>query len=91
MYVKTSQEDRARLTAVVPSARTRGHGHTTKHGRLPLNIRKHFFIVRVTDHWHKVPREVVESPALVILKTHLDTVLANQLWVALLEQVGWAR
>jgi len=40
--------DGARLFPVVPSARTRGRGHTLKHRRFPLNIRKHFHIVRVT-------------------------------------------
>jgi len=31
---------------------------------VPLNIREHFFTVRVTEHWHRLPREVVESPSL---------------------------
>ena len=30
--------------SVVPSDRTRRNGHKMKHRRLPLNIRKHFFI-----------------------------------------------
>jgi len=44
------KEDRARFISVVPSGRTRGNGHTLKHERFPLNIRKHFFSVRVTEH-----------------------------------------
>ena len=71
---------------MVPSARTRGHGHTVKHRRFPLNIRKHFFTVRVTEHWHRLPREAVESP-LEILKC----CLGNRLSVALLEQRDWTR
>jgi len=51
---------------VVPSDRTRGNGH--KLNVLRLSIRKHIFTVRVTEHWHRLPREVVESPVLEISK-----------------------
>ncbi|KAK4818686.1 hypothetical protein QYF61_017907 [Mycteria americana] len=78
--------DGARLFPVVPGDRTRGHGHKLRHSRVPLNIRKRFLTARVTEHWHRLPREVVESPSLEIFKSRLDTVLGNQLWVALLEQ-----
>ena len=40
------------------------HGHQLKHRRCHLNIRKHFFTVRVTEHWHRLPKQVVESPSL---------------------------
>ncbi|KFW09285.1 hypothetical protein N327_10340, partial [Fulmarus glacialis] len=53
------------------------NGHKLEHGRFPLNIRKHFFTVRVTEHWHKLPRENVESPSMEILKSHLDVVLGS--------------
>jgi len=71
---------------VVPSDRTRGNGHKLKHRRLQLNVRKHFLTVMVTDPWHRLPKEVVESPSLLLRKSHLDVVLGSQLWVALLEQ-----
>ncbi|KFQ07261.1 hypothetical protein N329_01924, partial [Haliaeetus albicilla] len=54
------------------------NGHTLKHRRFPLNIRKHFFTLRVTERWHKLPRKVVEFPSLQILKICLDTILGNQ-------------
>ncbi len=40
-----------------------------------INMRKKFFTVRVTEHWNRLPRVVVESPSLEIIKTHLDTPL----------------
>ena len=65
------KEDGARLFSEVPSDSTRGSGHKLKHRRLPLNIRKHISAVRVTEHWQRLPRDVVESPSLEILKSHL--------------------
>lgn len=40
----------------------------------------------VTEHWHGLPRKVMESQSLEILQSHQDMVMGNQLWVVLLEQ-----
>ncbi|KAK4830044.1 hypothetical protein QYF61_008382 [Mycteria americana] len=69
----------ARLFPVVPNNRTRDNGHKLKHRRVPLNIRKHFFTMRVTEPWHRLHGEVVESPSLEIFKSHLGRVLNNWL------------
>jgi len=34
----------------------------------------------VTEHWNRLPREVVESPSLEIFKTLLSTYLCNPVW-----------
>ena len=41
-------------------------------------MRRHFFAVRVTEHWNRLPREVVGSP-LEVFKTRLDAILRNVL------------
>ena len=58
---------------------TRGNGHKLKHRKFQLNTRKHFFTLRVTEPWNRLPREVVASPSLEIFKTRLDKVLCSLL------------
>ena len=51
--------------------RTRGNCYKQKHRKFCINMQKNF-MVRVKEHWNRLPREVVESPSLEIFKTHLD-------------------
>ena len=41
----------------------------------------------MVKHWHRLPLEVVESPSLQMLRTHLDMALGNLLPVTLLEHM----
>ncbi|KFV75811.1 hypothetical protein N308_01053, partial [Struthio camelus australis] len=52
------------------------NGHKLKYRKFSLNIRKHFFTVRVIKH-NRLPGETVDSPSLEIFKTQLDLALNN--------------
>ena len=55
---------RARLFPVVSAGRAKGKGHKLSHRSFQLNNSKRFLTVSVTEHWHRLPREVVQSPIL---------------------------
>lgn len=56
-----------------------GPGHTLRHRRFPLNTRKIFFTVKVTEHFPRLPQEVMEPISLETFKSYLGTVLGNWL------------
>lgn len=80
-----------RVSSLVSSGRTRGNGHHHEGKRFPLNIKKHFLTVKVTEHCNRLLREVVACTSLEIFRSHLKIVLGNDVRVTLLEQGAWLR
>ncbi|KAK4817026.1 hypothetical protein QYF61_026032 [Mycteria americana] len=67
------KEDRARLFSV-----DQRQWAQTETQEVPSEHQETLFVVRVTKHWHRLPREDVESPSLEIFKSRLDMVLDTQ-------------
>jgi len=73
------QRDEVRLFSAVHGDRARGNGHKLRHRKFHTNVLKNFFMVRVMEHWNRLPRagEVMDSP--LEIKTYLDPYLCNLL------------
>ena len=72
------QMDEARLFSLVCNSRTRSNGLKLEPRKFNANMWNNF-MVRVTEHWNRLPREVVESSTMEIFKTCLDTYLCDLL------------
>ena len=42
-----------------------------------MDIRKNFFSARAVGQWHRLPREVVQSPPLEVLKSRVGVALRD--------------
>ena len=71
--------DEARLFLVGRRDRTRNNSLKFEHRKFHTNMQKNLFMIRVTEHWNRLPREVVESLSKDVIKTCLDTYLCDLL------------
>jgi len=74
------QRDEARLSPVVPKARTREMGTNWSTG----DSLKHFCAVQVAEYLHRLPRGCGVS-SLENFESHLDVDLGTLLWLSLME------
>ena len=67
--------DEARLFSAVHSNWTRSNGLKLEHRKFHTNMWKNFFTVWLTEHWNRLPRDIVKSASMETFKTCLDASL----------------
>ena len=65
--------------SVVPNSKAGDNRHKLEHSKFHTNVRKNFDTFRVTEHWNRLPRNVVESLSLRTFETRWDTFLCDLL------------
>ena len=65
------------LISQVISDGTRGDGRKLCQGRFRSDIKKNCFTERMVRHWDRLPRKVVESPSMEVLKNRGDVALRD--------------
>ncbi|KFQ81652.1 hypothetical protein N335_10493, partial [Phaethon lepturus] len=53
------------------------NGFKLEENRFRLNLRKKIFTMRVVNHWHRLPREMVDAPSLETSNIQVDGSLSN--------------
>lgn len=71
--------DSLQATTYSRTDRARGNGHKLNDRSFHLNTRKHFFTMRVTEHFHRLLVVVMEFPSSGVFKSCLNMVLGNLL------------
>ena len=61
--------DEVRPFSMVHGNRTGSNSLKLERRKLHTNMWKNFFMLRVMEHWNRLPREVVESLSMEIFKT----------------------
>jgi len=56
-------------------------------GRLRLDIRRDLFSIRAVLQWHRLHREVVQSPSMEVFQGHVDVALRT--WSVGMVGMGW--
>lgn len=92
IYQCLEREQQRQQSSAHPSGaqgQDRRQGTQTETHEVSLAIRKVPFTLRVTKHWHKLLRVIVEFPSSDRVKTQLDMDMGSLFLLTLLEQKGW--